>query len=101
MEFTIKEITVHMILADNEFQVLRDDVEESGINANIVVKDEHVPGVKRQNRVIKERARAIVQTLPYKKVPKKMCIVIIHYAVYWWNNIPKEEQKESQRDIIF
>jgi hypothetical protein len=45
--------------------MLREDIEDYGIKANIVAKEEHVPEVERQIRVIKERARAIVQTLPY------------------------------------
>ncbi len=61
MEFNVDENIVHTVLADNEFQALRDDVEELGIYVNIVAKDEHVLEVERQNRVIKERARAIVQ----------------------------------------
>jgi hypothetical protein len=66
VEFLNEEVPVHTILADNEFQALRDDIEELGINVHIVMKDEHVPEVERQNRVIKERARATVQTLPYR-----------------------------------
>jgi hypothetical protein len=101
MEFNAAEEEVHTILADNEFQVLRDDIEELGIQLNVVAKDEHVPEVERQNRVIKERARAIIQTLPYRKLPKKMRVSIIQYVVYWMNNLPKEEQAESPREIIF
>jgi hypothetical protein len=101
MEFNVDENIVHTVLADNEFQALQDDVEEFGINVNIAAKDEHVPEVERQNRVIKKRARAIVQTLPYRRIPKKMWIAMIQYVVYWLNNIPKEDQRESPRDIIF
>ncbi len=95
------ENIVHTILADNEFQALREDVEDLGITVNTVAKDEHVPEVERQNRVIKERARAIIQTLPYQRIPKKMRIAMIHYVISWLNNIPKEEQDASPRDIIF
>jgi hypothetical protein len=62
---------VHTILADNEFQVLQDEIEEMGINVHIVTKNDHVPEVERPNRVIKERVRAIIQTIPYKRLAKK------------------------------
>jgi hypothetical protein len=101
VEFNVEENAVHTILADNEFQALRDDVEELGINVNIAAKDEHVPEVERQNRVIKEQAGAIVSTLPYKRIPKKMRIAIIHYVVYWLNNIPKEELKGSLTILLY
>ncbi len=81
VDFTEWNNPIHTLLADNEFQMLKDEIEEIGVNVNIVVKDENVPEVERQNRVIKERARAIVQTLPYKSIPKKMRIALIQYVV--------------------
>ncbi len=71
-----------------------------GIDVHIVTKDEHVPEVERQNRVIKERARAIVQTLLYKAVPKRIRIALIHYVVFWLNSIPKEDQVASPKELI-
>jgi hypothetical protein len=65
-----------------------------------VTKDEHVPEVERQSRVIKERARGIVQTLPYKTMPKRIRIALIHYVMFWLNNIPKEDQVSSPKDLI-
>lgn len=87
---------VHTILADNEFQALRDDAEDLGITVNTVAKDEHIPEVERQNRVIKERVWAIIQTLPYQRIPKKMWIAMIHYVVYWLNYILKVSYLENK-----
>jgi hypothetical protein len=42
------------------------------MKVNITAKEEHVPKVERQNEVIKERARGIVQMLPYDTMPRKM-----------------------------
>jgi hypothetical protein len=100
VEFLQKDEAVHTILADNEFQSLKDDVEEMDINVNLVIKEEHVPKVERQNRVIKERARAIVQMLPYRKIPKKIRITLKQYVVFWLNNVPKENQVSSPREMI-
>jgi len=87
-------------LADNEFAVLKEDFENLGIRLNIASKEEHVPEVERQIRVIKERARSIVQTLPYYKMPKKLKIAMIYYVVYCLNLLPKFDQESSPRDII-
>jgi hypothetical protein len=95
-----EENPIHTILADNEFQALRQDIEELGVNVHVVTKEEHVPEVERQNRVIKERARAIVQTLPYKTLPKKIRIALIYYVIFWLNNIPKEGQRLSPKEMI-
>jgi hypothetical protein len=100
VEFTQDEIPIHTILADNEFQALKEEIEEVGVTVNVVAKDEHVPEVERQNRVIKERARAVIQTLPYKKIPRKIRVALIHYVVFWLNNLPKEGQVQSPKEMI-
>ncbi len=71
-EFTHGELPIHTILVDNEFQTLKEEIEEIGVNVNVVAKDEHIPEEERQNRVIKGQARAAVQRLPHKKIPKKI-----------------------------
>lgn len=65
VEFSTSRNEIHTTLADDEFKMLREDIEDYGVKANIVTKEEHVPEVERQIRVIKERAHAKVQTLPY------------------------------------
>jgi hypothetical protein len=93
VEFNAQHNPVHTILADNEFLVLKEELEVEGITqVNVVAKDEHVPEVEHQNRVIKERIRAIVQTLPCAQTPKKMRMSLVQYVVYWVNQIPKEGQ---------
>ncbi len=65
VEFNVQNNPVHTILVDNEFQTLKDELEMEGVvQVNIIGKDEHVPEAERQNRVIKEQIRAIIQTLP-------------------------------------
>jgi hypothetical protein len=59
-----------------------------------------VPEAERQNRVIKERARPIIQTLPYSDLPKKIRIALIKYVIFWLNNAPKEGQTLSPRGMI-
>jgi len=56
VEFSTSRNEIHTILADDEFKMLREDIEDYGVKANIVTKEEHVPEVERQIRVIKERA---------------------------------------------
>ncbi len=68
MEFNTQSNPIHTILAADEFQVLKEELEADGIiQVNVVAKDEYVPEVERQNRI-----RSIVQTLPCTKIPKKI-----------------------------
>lgn len=100
IEFDFQSNPIHMILADNEFQSLKEALEGTVVNVNLVPKDEHVPEVERQNRVIKERARAIVQTLPYHRMPKRMRAAMLQYVVYWLNTFPHKGQDISPRMMI-
>jgi hypothetical protein len=100
MEFKEYNNPIHTVLADSEFQSVRDEIEMMGIHVKIVVKDEHVPEVERQSRLFKERARAIIQTMPYQKIPKKMKIALLQYVVFWLNNILKDDQDYSPKELI-
>ncbi len=77
MEFTGWNNPIHTILADNEFAMMEEDMEGMGMHVNIGSKEEHVPEVGRQIRVKKERARVIIQMLPYKYIRNRMRITII------------------------
>jgi hypothetical protein len=61
----------------------------------IVSNNEHVLEVERQKRVIKEQARAIVQTLPFTKLPKKIQVSLVQYVVFWLNNVPIKRVKHN------
>jgi hypothetical protein len=77
VECSAQSNAVHTILADNGFQSLKEEVEDMGVQVNIMAKEEHAPEVERQNRVLKERAGAMIQTMPHTKNPKKMKVALI------------------------
>lgn len=72
VEFSEHENVVHMIPAENEFEMLWEEIEGSGTTVNITAKEEHIPEVERQNCVIKKWARGIVQTLPCDVMLRKI-----------------------------
>ncbi len=47
---------------------------------NTTAAREHVGEIERKIRVIKERARGMINTLPNKKLPKLMVIELLHYV---------------------
>jgi hypothetical protein len=75
---------------DREFECLRDDTPK--INMNTTAASEHVPDIERQIRVIKERMRAIKSTLPFKRLPARIVIEMMQYAVLWMNAPPPPER---------
>ena len=73
------------------------------ITINITAAKEHVSEVKRRIRVIKERARGILTTLPYKMMPHKMVIHLMYFVMLWLNAFPIKtgiSDKFSPRKII-
>jgi hypothetical protein len=92
---------IHTAMADNEFQALKEDLEHIGMNVHVVSKNEHAPEVERQNRVIKERARVIIQTMPYKKIPKKMRMRWYNTRYSGWIIYQKKDRHNHQRKLLW
>ena len=91
---------VHTILMDNEFEKIRDHVNAT---LNTPAASEHIGEIERRIRVIKERCRGILCTLPYAKIPRVMLIYLLHHVVMWLNNFPAANgisTRFSPREIL-
>jgi hypothetical protein len=73
---------------DREFECLRLDLMSHRVNLNTTAASEHVPDIERQIRLIKERARALRSTLPFKIIPGRMIIEMLANVVLWINEFP-------------
>jgi hypothetical protein len=76
---------------DNEFEPMRGDLQGIGIQLNVVSNDEHVPEVERQIRTIKERTRCVYNTVPFKRMPSRMVVEMVHASVFWLNMFPASD----------
>lgn len=81
---------VKFVLVDGGFEHIRAKYNEYGVILNTTSANEHVPGIERMIRVIKERARSIRCTLPFKKIPKRMLIKMLLFCVFWLNHMPNK-----------
>ena len=61
---------------------------EIGITLNETSRDEHVGDIERYIRTVKERMRAIYNTMPFRKVPARLVIEMAKTAVFWLNAFP-------------
>ena len=59
-----------------------------GIYANFATRNEHVPEIERQHRVIKERARACRSTLPFEVLPRLLLVEMVNNCALWINMFP-------------
>ena len=93
--------TVQTILMDNEFNKVMDHAPHVIINTTAAA--EHVGDIERRIRVIKERCRGILCTLPYTQFPQIMLVHLLHHVVMWLNNFPTKNgvsDRFSPREII-
>ena len=71
-------VTVQSAFLDGEFASLRDFV---NVTLHIAGAGEHVGDIERLIRVIKERFRAILSTLPFKRLPTCMIVALYIFVL--------------------
>jgi hypothetical protein len=72
-------------LMDQKFEFLRLELLGHVVNLNTTTASKHVPDIERHIRLIKERARALRSTLPFKLIPDRMIIEMMAHVVLWLN----------------
>eukprot|EP00957_Ditylum_brightwellii_P015780 1188814-Ditylum_brightwellii.AAC.1 len=70
---------------DNQFECLRSRLTGKGIDLIICSKDEHIGDIERLNWTVQERVRAAYVTVPFKRMPGRMVVELLHFAVFWLN----------------
>jgi hypothetical protein len=74
---------------DGEFEPLRSDLADAHTQLNVTAEDEHVPEAERYIRTrLKERTRAVYNTLPFRKMSGMMIVEMVHSSNYWLNMFP-------------
>ena len=80
-----RRFNMSMALMDGEFVPMRTALLKIGVSLNTASSLEHMPEIERQHRVIKERSRACLHSVPFKMIPKIMIIEMIYNCVLWIN----------------
>ena len=62
---------------------------------NVCSEAEHIGDIERLNLTVKERARGVVTHLPYKKLPGRMVIALVHLCAFWLNVLPPELKQST------
>ena len=86
--YTQRGFKVNNALLDGESAPLRTNLLNMGISANFATRNEHVPEIDCQNRVIKERARACRHTLPFEVLPRLLLVEMVNNCALWINMFP-------------
>jgi len=78
---TIIKLIKH-IIGDGQFECITKHMEMHRININITGRDEPVPEVERYIRTVKERMRAIVNTLPFEILPHQLIVQKVYNGMF-------------------
>ena len=71
------------INCDQEFRPIMERVaDDLDVEMNYATTDEHVPEAERNNRTIKERVRAIYNSMPYSRIPRVMIRYLVLYVTH-------------------
>ena len=73
------------------------------IVCNTTAAKEHVAESERKIRVVKERNRGVVNTLPFTYIPRRMKIEFIYFVTLWINAFPVKSgvsETFSPREIL-
>ncbi|KAL7460774.1 hypothetical protein ACHAXS_001215, partial [Conticribra weissflogii] len=92
---------VQTLLMDGEFEKIKPLLPE--VLVNTTSAGEHVGDIERHIRTIKERARGIMCTLPYKRMLARMVVELVYFCVMWLNAVPSKNgvsKDYSPREIV-
>lgn len=95
-QYLAREFNIIMIWTDREGAVisLRSELLAAGIKVEAATANKHVPGVEVRIRVIKERLRAILNTLPFL-LPRSLLKHLVKYVVNRINMIPSDVNRSD------
>lgn len=81
---------VKFVHADDKFVVLEIFLLERRIVLNLATVNEHVPEIERVIRLIKERVRCTISTLPYRRMPTLVKKYLLTREVFLLNMFPRK-----------
>ena len=86
-------------ISDGEpsFKALEHKFNELNIIFDPVTTNEHVGEIERTIRLIKERCRSFINTLPYL-LPKVLIVNLVYHCVSCINSFPKDGMEESPKE---
>lgn len=76
------------IAMDGQFEPIRGDLADIHIGLNTAGHDDHVPEIERHIRTVKERSRAMYNTVPFTRFPARMVIEMVYNSNLWLNAFP-------------
>mmetsp|Transcript_11447 Transcript_11447/g.16192 ORF Transcript_11447/g.16192 Transcript_11447/m.16192 type:complete len:165 (+) Transcript_11447:548-1042(+) len=96
--YSNRGISISMYNGDNVFECLHPYLGDA--NTNIVARDEHVHGIKRSNRHVKERLQCTCADLLFNTFPKLMTVELVTKTVKDINILPTPNSPTPGLQIV-
>mmetsp|Transcript_26919 Transcript_26919/g.43763 ORF Transcript_26919/g.43763 Transcript_26919/m.43763 type:complete len:199 (+) Transcript_26919:1263-1859(+) len=93
--------TVRHVLMNGEFEKLKNGMPTIVINTTAAKK--YVSEAEQKIRVVKERSRGVVCTLPHLYIPRRMKIEMVYFVTLWLNTFPIQNgisRVSSPRELV-
>ena len=100
--YTSRGFSVPQIHADNGFRCMENDLLPRRLN--LAAAGEHVPEGERRIRTLKERTRACIHGLPYRRHPVQLIVANVRFHNTWLNRFPTKDSASitlSPRTIVW
>ena len=93
------------ISADGAFDPIKSELKDEPYNVKLSTCDAdcHVEFVERMIKFVKERIRVVQVAMPYKTIPKRLMIEMVHRVVILMNSLPHKGSLHSilsPREIV-
>lgn len=83
--------------------ILTEAISSAGIALNVLSAGEHVPEIERHIRMLKERCRAVFNTLPFKSTRSRMIVEMEYCMNFWLHAFPADDRMSahiSPRELL-
>ena len=80
--YWLRGLQVRLLLGDGQFKSMRAAIADMRVQLNITGKDEHVGDIEQHIQTVKERTRAIYNTLPFALMPRRLVIKMVLASIF-------------------
>ena len=80
---------IHM---DGQFEGIQEKIIGQNIWFNVTSRNDQVPKIERYILTVKERARCILNELPFKKLPVRITAEMIYNVIFWLNSFHSQNR---------
>lgn len=96
-----REFRVCNLLEYIAFKCFRDRLSEMDIAINVASRNEQILEIEQYIRTVKERVRAIANSLPFKQYLPRLIAEMVYNRIFWLNSFPHKDRVNATISPMF